>query len=134
MMNGFHKNNSQSTFPPVIEHLKSAYKQWIVIERNLPKCERFGLGQRVDLLFTDLLDILQKASFSPVEAKIPLLGDSLVKIDSLRFFIQLCWELKLIPSKQFTTIGEAVENIGKMVGGWRKGLLAKTSGKPEEKK
>ena len=133
MRNSFHKNNSQSTFPPVIEHLKSAYKQWIAIERNLPKCERFGLGQRVDLLFTDLLDILQKASFSPIETKISLLGGSLIKIDSLRFFIQLCWELKLIPSKQFTTLGKAVESIGKMVGGWRKGLLTKTSGLPEEK-
>lgn len=131
MTNSFHK--PQNNFPPVIEHLKSAYKQWIVIERNLPKCERFGLGQRVDLLFTDLLDILQKASFSQMGAKISLLSDALVKIDSLRFFIQLCWELKLIPSKQFTTLGEAVESIGKMVGGWRKGLLTKTSGTPEEK-
>jgi len=131
--NSFHKKNPQSTFPPVIEHLKSAYKQWLVTERNLPKCERFGLGQKVNSLFTDLLDILQKASFSPIKTKITLLSDSLAKIDSLRFFIQLCWELKLVPSKQFSTIGEAVENIGKMVGGWRKGLLIKTSGNPEEK-
>jgi len=132
MAKSFHKN-SQSNFPPVIEHLKNAYKQWIAIERNLPKCERFGLGQRIDLLFTDLLDVLQRASFSPIESKISLLSDSLVKIDSLRFFIQLCWELKLIPSKQFTTLGKDVESIGKMIGGWRKGLLTKTSGIPEEK-
>ena len=127
MTNSFH-NNSQSNFPPVIEHLKNAYKQWIIIERNLPKCERFGLGQRVDLLFTDLLDILQKASFSPIETKISLLGGSLIKIDSLRFFIQFCWELKLIPSKQFTLIGQEIEEIGRMIGGWRKGLITKTSG------
>lgn len=133
MRNSFHKDRSQSTFPPVIEHLKSAYKQWIAIERNLPKCERFGLGQRVDLLFCDLLDILQKASFSPIEIKISLLSESLTKIDSLRFFIQLCWELKLIPPKQFTVIGEAIEDIGKMVGGWRKGLITKTSAVTEEK-
>ena len=91
------------------------------------------MGQRIDLLFTDLLDVLQRASFSPIESKISLLSDSLVKIDSLRFFIQLCWELKLIPSKQFTTLGKDVESIGKMIGGWRKGLLTKTSGIPEEK-
>lgn len=93
----------------------------------MPKCERFGLGQKVDLLFIDLLDLMQKASFSPIETKISLLGDSLSKVDSLRFFIQFCWELKLIPSKQFTLIGQEIEEIGRMVGGWRKGLITKTS-------
>ncbi|MFH1909697.1 MAG: four helix bundle protein [bacterium] len=120
-------NNSQSSFPPVIERIKNTYKQWILVERNLPKCERFGLGQKVDLLFIDLLDLMQKASFSPIETKISLLGDSLSKVDSLRFFIQFCWELKLIPSKQFTLIGQEIEEIGRMVGGWRKGLITKTS-------
>ena len=130
-MSNFHE---KSSFPPVIEHLKSAYKQWILIERNLPKCERFGLGQKVDNLFTDLLDILQKASFSSVDSKISLLGQALSLIDSLRFFIQLCWELKLIPSKQFTLVGQEIEDIGRMTGGWRKGLLTKTSAETEEKK
>ena len=130
-MSNFHE---KSNFPPVIEHLKSAYKQWILIERNLPKCERFGIGQKVDNLFTDLLDILQKASFSSVDSKISLLGQALSLIDSLRFFIQLCWELKLIPSKQFTLVGQEIEDIGRMTGGWRKGLLTKTSAETEEKK
>jgi len=121
-------NNSQSSFPPVIERIKNTYKQWILVERNLPKCERFGLGQKVDLLFIDLLDLMQKASFSPIETKVLLLGDSLSKVDSLRFFIQFCWELKLIPSKQFTLIGQEIEEIGRMIGGWRKGLITKTSG------
>ena len=133
MSNNFHKK-SQSNFPPVIDRLKSTYKQWILIERNLPKCERFGLGQKIDFLFIDLLDLLQKSSFSPIETKISLLGQSLSTIDSLRFFIQLSWELKLIPSKQFTSIGQEIEEIGKMVGGWRKGLITKTSVKTEEKK
>ena len=128
------REQAKSNFPPVIVRLKEVYKRWILIERNLPKCERFGLGQKIDFLFTDLLDILQKSSFSPVETKITLLGQSLLIIDSLRFFIQLCWELKLIPSKQFTLIGQEIEEIGRMIGGWRKGLITKTSAKAEEKK
>jgi len=120
-------NTTQSGFPPVIERIKNTYKQWILVERNLPKCERFGLGQKVDLLFIDLLDLMQKASFSPIETKVSLLGDSLSKVDSLRFFVQFCWELKLIPSKQFTMIAQEIEEIGRMIGGWRKGLITKTS-------
>ena len=31
-------------------------------------------------------------------------------------------------------IGQEIEDIGKMVGGWRKGLIVKTSAEAEEKK
>lgn len=57
-----------------------------------------------------------------------------MKVDSLRFFMQLCWELKLLPTKNFTVIGQEIEEVGKMVGGWRKGLIVKTSAETEEKK
>lgn len=127
MSNSFHKDNLPTTFPPVVEHTKNAYKSWLIVERNLPKCERYGLGQKVDLLFVDLLDVLQKASFSPLDLKTTLLGEALSRIDSLRFFIQFCWELKLMPEKHFVLVGGQIEDIGKMVGGWRKGLLTKTS-------
>ena len=93
----------------------------------MPKSERFGLGQKIDQLFINLLELLHQASFSSASAKISLLGDVLVIIDSIRFFVQLGWELKLIPTNQFSSLGKDVERIGKMVGGWRKGLLKKTS-------
>ncbi len=48
------------------------------------------------------------------------------KIDDIRFLFQLLWETKLISNDQFTNLGEYIENIGKDVGGWRKGVLAKT--------
>lgn len=75
----------------------------------------------------EILERLHQASFSQSQAKISLLGEVLIKVDSLRFFIQLCWELKLLPTKQFAAIGQEVEEAGKMIGGWRKGLIAKTS-------
>lgn len=118
----------------MLEHTKSAYKQWLPIQRNLPICERLGLGQKIDHLFVELLDSLRKASFSPIDSKIPLLENSLSIIDSLRFFIQFCWEAKLIATKHYTLIGQEIETIGKSVGGWRRNLLTKTSTNAEEKK
>lgn len=122
-----HHHNSKPNFPPIIELTKGVYKQWLPIQRNLPQCERLGLGHKIDCLFLELLDTLRKASFSPINSKIPLLDSSLTIIDSLRFFVQLCWEVKLLPTKQYSIIGQGIENIGRMTGGWRKSLLAKTS-------
>ena len=130
--NSFHPNNQSS--PPVLEHIKNTYKKWVPIQRNFPKSERFGLGQKIDQLFIVLMETLRKASFLQINSKISLLGEALLNIDSLRFFVQLCWEIKLIPNNQFTAIGQDIESIGKMVGGWRKGLLTKTSANAEEKK
>ncbi|MEK7496692.1 MAG: four helix bundle protein, partial [Patescibacteria group bacterium] len=45
---------------------------------------------------------------------------------SLRFFIQIMWENKLIPNNQFTLFGEEIESVGKNIGGWKKELLRKT--------
>ncbi|HEX8946982.1 MAG TPA: four helix bundle protein [Candidatus Paceibacterota bacterium] len=88
--------------------------------------ERFGIGGRIDALLLDLLETLRKASFANATSKLSLLGSALSTEDSLRFFLQIAWESKLIPNKHYEELAAAVEEIGRMTGGWRKGLLAKT--------
>jgi hypothetical protein len=88
--------------------------------------ERFGIGARIDTLLLDLLETLRKASFVDTVSKPTLLGGAIRIADSLRFFLQIAWETKLIPSKQYEELATAVEEIGRMTGGWRKGILSKT--------
>ena len=93
----------------------------------MPRTERFGIGTKIDILFLDLLELLRRATYAPLPKKIETLEACLNKTDSLRFFTQIAWETHLIPNAQFTSLGDDIEAIGKMVGGWRKGLLNKTS-------
>lgn len=111
---------------PVVEKAKEVYKHWLTLKRNLPRGEQFGIGTKIDLIFLDLLETLRYATYIKSDEKVVLLGQALVRIDSIRFFIQLCWEAKLIPNKQYAEIGPSIEELGKMVGGWRKGYLSKT--------
>lgn len=132
----FHKNIAVNPFKllPVLEKTKTAYNEWIIIHRNMPRTERFGIGSKIDFLFLESLEIIRKAAFSEINQKIGLLEVVLDKIDSLRFFIQIAWEAHLIPNNQFISLGGNIENIGKMLGGWRKGLIIKTSAiKTEER-
>jgi len=64
--------------------------------------------------------------YAGLSQKASVLEEALGKTDSLRFFIQIMWETKLIANTQFTSLGTEIETIGKMIGGWRKGLLTKT--------
>ncbi|HBR79487.1 MAG TPA: hypothetical protein DEA46_03625 [Candidatus Moranbacteria bacterium] len=60
-----------------------------------------------------------------IEQKVILLGKIISRLDILKFFSQLAWENKLIHNDKYIELSEKLEEIGRMLGGWRKGLLEK---------
>jgi hypothetical protein len=120
---------------PVLEKAKTTYKQWLEVHRNIERTARFGIGNKIDELFLDLLELLRKTAYTPINKKLILLEMASDKIDSLRFFFQLLWEAKLVSNKQYISLGAEIENIGRIIGGWKRGLISKTSAlRAEEKK
>jgi hypothetical protein len=113
--------------PAVITKEKEAYQSWLVLHRNFPKTERYGLGRKIDLLFIEILELNFIASYLPPDRKIILLEKVISKLDVLKFFVQLAWENKLIPNDKFMELSKSFEEIGRMLGGWKKGLLQKLS-------
>ena len=138
--NIFHNQNNYSSNPPprllpVLEQSKTMYKNWLEIHRNIERTARFGIGLKIDNLFLEILELIRKAVYTPINKKIIILEEISGKIDSLRFFFQLLWETKLVSNKQYISLGAEIENIGKIIGGWKKGLISKTSAiKAEERK
>ncbi len=43
-------------------------------------------------------------------------------LDTLKFLIQVAWEGKLITHKQYEEISMRLDEVGKMLGGWKKSL------------
>ncbi len=110
----------------MLQKLKDAYKKWVIIQRNIPRAERQGIGHKIDNIFLDILDLTRKAEYTTLNQRSLALFDILTLVDSLRFFIQLAWETKLLKDNQYIEVGKDIEVIGKMIGGWRKSLLTKT--------
>ena len=108
--------------PVVILKQKEAYQYWLAIHRNFPRVERLGIGQKIEDLFLETLEFSFSCIYLPPESKIIMLGRTISKIDTLKFFYQLAWESKLIPTDKYTELSEKLEEIGRMLGGWRKGL------------
>src|SRR5437764_1389106 len=120
---------------PVLEKSKAMYKTWLGIHRNMERSARFGIGNKIDVLFLRILELLRKSMYAPINKKLLLLQEVSDNIDSFRFFFQLVWETKLISNKEYISFGVEIENLGKIVGGWKKGLLNKTSAiKTEERR
>lgn len=112
--------------PEVILKQKETYRAWLTIYRNFAKVERFGIGQKIEDGFLAVLELTFTASYLPIDQKIILLTKVISKLDAVKFFIQLAWETKLIPTEKYINLGVQLEEIGRQLGGWRKGLQTKT--------
>ena len=101
---------------------KDVYKLWLQIHRNFPKIERFGIGQKIEQSFLDVLEYTFASIYLVQDQKILMLSRTITKLDNLKFFMQLAWETKIIPSDKYALISKELEEIGRQLGGWRKGL------------
>jgi len=90
----------------------------------LPKVEtfnrayRFTIGERLTGHGLDLMNTLVEAAYS--REKETLLQDANRKINSIRYLLRLAKDLKLMTIDSYGFSAERLDEIGRMVGGWRK--------------
>lgn len=92
----------------------------------MPKKSRYTLGDKIDRLFLDILELLNLATYQKTEDKILTLAKTILRLDALKFFLMISWEVRLLDNQKYITLSEHVQELGKMVGGWKKGLETKT--------
>lgn len=126
----FHTNAPYNAPPagvlPIIQRFVHVYKLWHEFKDHIPKKSRYTLGAKIDSLFLAIVELLFTASYLPRLEKPPLLHKANSKLDVLKFFLQVAWELKALDNKKYITLSESLNEIGRMLGGWRKGLESKT--------
>ena len=110
----------------MIEHCISLYKLWYGYRDQFPKKSRYTLGDTMDKIFIETLELLSLASYQSKEEKLPSLERALRNIDVLKFFSHLAWDLHILDDKKFILLSEKLLEVGRMLGGWRKGLATKT--------
>ncbi len=109
----------------ILQKFIAVYKLWDEFKKSFPKQSRFTIGMKIDVLFLDIVELLFIASRLPKEQKLPYLNKASIKLDLLKFFLQIAWEIKAIDTKKYITLSEYLNEIGKMLGGWIKGLQQK---------
>lgn len=111
--------------PVVIGKAKTSYTYWLSLHRDIPKTERFLLGQKINDLFLAILELSFVAAYSPVGEKAIVLNGIIKKLDILKFFIQIIWENKLVSTDRYAELSQQLAEIGGMLGAWRKSLQSK---------
>lgn len=103
---------------PIFKKMYDLYKSVHHIRASVPKQNRYSLWQRCEDTSLDVIEgILQAASMSRSE-KVPILNNLSTKLNLLRVFIRLSYDIKSIDAKKYATLQEIIDEVGRMLGGW----------------
>lgn len=92
---------------------------WMDVSAHIPKSVRYTLGARIENKFLDLLELSYVAYFSQKEEKHSKISECILILDTLKFLICVSWEGKFISNRHYEEISLKLEEIGKMLGGWK---------------
>lgn len=111
----------------VLVKAKEAYQTWHMHLLNVNRLDRYTIGARIDEVFLGLLELIFRAVFAYDKfEKLSLVSQAIGKEDPLRFFLQIGWEQKAIDHKCYGSIILLLDEVGRMLGGWKKDLHEKT--------
>lgn len=98
---------------------------WFSSLFTVPKIHRHSLGQKIDNLFVETIEAVAAASFSAGTEKMPYIRHAIKKMDTLKLFLMILWETKSLDNKKYLALSVKLDEIGRMLGGWRGQLLKK---------
>lgn len=87
---------------------------------HIPKGARYTIGTRIENKFLDLLELTYITYFTEKEKKSEKLSECILVLDTLKFLLTVGWEVKVISNRHFEQISIKLEEIGRMLGGWKK--------------
>lgn len=84
----------------------------------MPRLSRYTIGTRIDKLFLENIELIILAGYAKKEKKYDLIVSANGKLDLIKFFVKLAWEMTLFEDKKYLAISTPLTEVGKMLGGW----------------
>ena len=105
---------------PIFKKSYELYKTFYSFRLIVPKQDRYTIWQRCETLILEILEGLLYASQTPKAEKLPFLEKTSMKLNFLRVFVRLMKDTKSLDTKKYLVLEAAVDEIGRMLGGWIK--------------
>ncbi|MCX6757376.1 MAG: four helix bundle protein [Candidatus Nomurabacteria bacterium] len=91
----------------------------------MPRIGRYTTGARIENHFLDLLELIYKAYYAGMENKSIVIVEAISKNDIIKYLLQIAFENKLIKEKEYLELSSKLHEVGKILGGWKKGIETK---------
>ncbi len=103
---------------PVLEKTYQ-FLLWLVpTVDKFPRAQKFLLGDRIQSSALDVLEGLVEAAYT--KSRGPILARVNLGLEKLRFLFRLAKDLRYLDLRRYEFAARALEEIGRMVGGWKK--------------
>jgi hypothetical protein len=80
------------------------------------------LGQKLDQIALELIELIVRASYLQREQKLPVLENSVVSADLIKILLRLAKDNKALDNKKYLQLESNLQEIGRMIGGWKRSL------------
>ncbi len=91
---------------------------WLIPKIDkFPRSRRFTLGDRIEVLTLEILELLIEAAYTRRKG---VLRTANLKLEKLRYLIRLAKDLKAINLKAYATAAKLIDDVGRSIGGWLK--------------
>ncbi len=101
------------------------FNVWLLPKvEKLARSYKFSVGDRLVAHGLDLLLLLVESAYT--QNKAALLQQAGTKVNGIRYLLRLSKDLKLLSLDSYGFAAERLDEIGRMVGGWRKSAVKRT--------
>ncbi len=107
---------------PIFQKLYDFYLLLYQYLKLFPKKDRYSLGQKIDTLALTIFEQVIAAGMTTQDKKLTILEKAIVSLDLLKILIRLAKDIQALDSKKYLQLEQALQEIGRMLGGWRKSL------------
>jgi len=103
---------------PLFSKIYELYNLLYKINKNLPKRDRYTLGQRIENCCLDLLKYILSASNSPKQETMSYLKKANIELEFFKVIVRVANKNNLFKIKQYLEVETMLQEAGKMLGGW----------------
>ncbi len=108
--------------PAILSKSRSAYITWIGLVKDFPKTSRYTLGNKIDEHLLKVISYGYLATYQNPQDKIITISRAITQLDLAKFLLSIAWESGIIQNNHYISFSEQLDEIGRMLGGWKKGL------------
>lgn len=105
---------------PLLNNLFELYESLTQTVITFPKTKKYTLGQKIDHVTLEIIELTITAGYLPKYEKLPQLQKASIKLDLLKILTRLAWKTKCLNNNRYQILSSQLSEIGKMIGGWIK--------------
>ena len=104
---------------PAVIHKVYDLLMWLMGRiAKFPRSHRFVLGDRMERLVLDVLELLIEAVYT--REKRDMLRRAGIQIEKLRYLVRASKDLQFLSVQQYEFVSRQIDEVGRMVGGWHR--------------